>query len=359
MIKICHIADLHLGFRQYGFAEREADFYKAAGEAFRTAIEAGVQAIVIAGDIFDSSKPPALAVWVLQELVAEARKKGVRVLAIDGNHDSCGGVWLQICGIESLHRCVVTLEHDGVAMNIGGVNACRPQTFYETIDHVLETKRRGCDLHMLVIHQAVSELCDFATQDYSAQQISSHVKPLGVQYVAMGDIHVYRETVINGVRFAYPGSTEVNAVDEPTDKCGILVMYDGKEITTGLLPIKTRPFITCTLESDADVDALLVKAADKPVIVGWYAADKRSIAERAEKLLHEHGCMYRIMPYSGDSQKAQATFERSGAMLKLKDAVTAYFEENSDEFQLVFQLLGSPDDTKRIVKEYMTSKGLQ
>ena len=28
-MRIMHVADLHLGCRQYGFAEREEDFYRA------------------------------------------------------------------------------------------------------------------------------------------------------------------------------------------------------------------------------------------------------------------------------------------------------------------------------------------
>ena len=364
MIKVMHCADLHLGYRQYGFAIREGDFYKAAQQVFTKAVEHKVQAILIAGDLFDSTKPPAAAVWIVQRLVQYANQNGVRVIGIDGNHDASDNNWLRICGIESLDRNVLTIEKDGLALNVAGINGTRPSAFFNQVQAFQAAGYK--DIHVFAVHQAVMELCDFPTKDFSAAQIATAVKPLGVQYVALGDIHAYRETVINGVRFAYPGSTEVNAIDEATNKSVNLILWDGNKLQTSIIPIETRPFVVCSLEVESDLDRLLAltRGENPPFLLGWYKPEQRDLVKRAETLLRDANCMYRFMPYAGMSGKkglelAQRSFERKGALLQLKDAVTTYFEENSDEYQLVFQLLGAPDNTRGIVEAYCKSKGIE
>lgn len=360
-LRILHTADLHLGFRQYGLGLREGDFYNAAQQVFMKAVELKVDAILISGDLFDATKPPALAVKIMQALVAMVKKLGIRVLAIDGNHDVSGGNWLEICGIEHIGGKSITLASpDGnTLLHVGGIDSCRPGVFYQTLNKMAEDG----PIEILAIHQAVAELCDFPKTDYSALQMATMLRPIGVKYVAMGDIHVYRETVIGDIRFAYPGSTEMNAIDEPPEKQVSLVMWDGTAIATAIIPIPTRPFMVRSFETEADVDLLLAAVATSkvpPVVVGWYTAKNRDLAKRAESVLQSVGCMYRIMPYSGKAKdgKPAAIYERGQAMMELKDAVAAYFEEGSDEFQLVFQLLDNPDNVKDTVTAYLKSKGL-
>jgi hypothetical protein len=45
-------------------------------------------------------------------------------------------------------------------------------------------------------------------------------------------------------------------------------------------------------------------------------------------------------------------------MLNLRDAITAYFEEDSDPYQLVVQLLETPDSVEETVSRFIKSKGL-
>ena len=130
-----------------------------------------------------------------------------------------------------------------------------------------------------------------------------------------------------------------------------------------MIPIPTRPFLVRSFNTEADVDQLLAAVGASPVppvVVGWYTATNRDLAKRAEAVLQSAGCMYRIMPYSGETKNGMPvqTFEREKGMLRLKDAVTAFFEETSDEFQLVFQLLDAPDNVKDVIAAYLKSKGL-
>ena len=191
--------------------------------------------------------------------------------------------------------------------------------------------------------------------------MSTAFKPLGVQYCAMGDIHQRGRTIVGGCWFVYPGSTEVNDTSEDGDKSVEILTCDGQSVQVDTVPIRTRRFLVKTLETDADVDNVLIQAnePDRPFILGWYRAEKRDIGKRAEALLAQSGCMFRILPFSGQqgSQEiAQKTFERKGALLQLRDAVMAFFDEKSEEFGLVFQFLENPEAVKETAKQFLKGK---
>jgi DNA repair protein SbcD/Mre11 len=95
-VKLAHLADLHLGFRQYhrqtptGLNQREAD----AADAFRRAIDgvisAAPQIVIIAGDLFHSVRPTNQAILVAYQQLYRLRKElpNSPVVLISGNHDS-------------------------------------------------------------------------------------------------------------------------------------------------------------------------------------------------------------------------------------------------------------------------------
>ncbi len=82
-----HLADLHLGFRQYGQPERFNDFGRSFQYAVDYALQQPVRLVLISGDLFHKSAidPPTLlqAFDALQQL----RGAGIAVAAVTGNHD--------------------------------------------------------------------------------------------------------------------------------------------------------------------------------------------------------------------------------------------------------------------------------
>ena len=62
-MKLCHLADLHLGHRRYGrltsqgINQREADVAQAARRATDAILAAEPDAVLVAGDVFDSVLP--------------------------------------------------------------------------------------------------------------------------------------------------------------------------------------------------------------------------------------------------------------------------------------------------------------
>jgi DNA repair exonuclease SbcCD nuclease subunit len=95
-VKVAHLADLHLGFRQYhrqtpgGLNQREAD----VANAFRSAVDGVIaerpDAVIVAGDIFHSVRPTNPAILFAFNQFARLREAlpDAPVIAIAGNHDT-------------------------------------------------------------------------------------------------------------------------------------------------------------------------------------------------------------------------------------------------------------------------------
>ena len=87
-MKFLHTADWHLGrtLSEYSLLQ---DQEMRLGQLIQAAREEKVDAVVIAGDLYDRSVPPAQAVSLLDEtLYTLTHTLGIPVLAIAGNHDS-------------------------------------------------------------------------------------------------------------------------------------------------------------------------------------------------------------------------------------------------------------------------------
>lgn len=86
-MKFLHTADLHLGKKIYELPLIE-DQKHMLNQLFDIACEEKVDALLIAGDIYDRAVPPGEAVALLNEFLTRLSKQKIPVLMISGNHDS-------------------------------------------------------------------------------------------------------------------------------------------------------------------------------------------------------------------------------------------------------------------------------
>jgi predicted phosphodiesterase len=95
-VKLAHLADLHLGFRQFdrqtprGGNQREADVAEAFRRAVDDLLEQRPDLIVIAGDVFHSVRPtnPAILFFFQQLQRVRSGLPDTPIVAIAGNHDT-------------------------------------------------------------------------------------------------------------------------------------------------------------------------------------------------------------------------------------------------------------------------------
>lgn len=86
-MKFLHTSDLHLGKSVNDFSmveEQRVMLHQISGIAKAEAVDA----VVIAGDVYDRSIPPAEAVTLLSNFLNEMAQEKIPVLMISGNHDS-------------------------------------------------------------------------------------------------------------------------------------------------------------------------------------------------------------------------------------------------------------------------------
>ncbi len=86
-MKLLHLSDLHLGKRvgEVSLLEDQRDMLQ---KLLQVARAFQVDALLLAGDLYDKPIPPAQAVRLLDEFLTELSRLGIPVLAISGNHDS-------------------------------------------------------------------------------------------------------------------------------------------------------------------------------------------------------------------------------------------------------------------------------
>ncbi len=86
-MKLMHVADLHVGKRVNGVSMLDDQRY-IFSQMLEIIRDEGVDALLIAGDIYDKATPSAEAVTVFDAFLTELVSLGVAVIAIPGNHDS-------------------------------------------------------------------------------------------------------------------------------------------------------------------------------------------------------------------------------------------------------------------------------
>jgi len=93
-MRILHTSDWHIGRTFHGHATLDA--LRGVLDAMAAQVrEHGVDLVLVAGDVFDSSAPPAAAYTLLTDALVALREAGARVVVTSGNHDSAARLGFQ------------------------------------------------------------------------------------------------------------------------------------------------------------------------------------------------------------------------------------------------------------------------
>lgn len=91
MIRLLHSADWHLGQTLMGW-NRETEHARALDALVEIAADRAVDAVIVAGDVFDGQSPPSSAEQMLYRTVLGLRRRlpEVAIVVVAGNHDPAG-----------------------------------------------------------------------------------------------------------------------------------------------------------------------------------------------------------------------------------------------------------------------------
>lgn len=284
-MRLVHLSDLHLGFRQYqrltpgGINQREADVARTFQLAIDRVIDLRPELVVIGGDVFHNVRPtnPAILHAFNQFSRLTRALPESTIVMVAGNHDTPRaaetGCILRLfapLGVNVVDREAQRLsfpEHDLSILAVPDVPGGRPALVPD------ENARRN----VLLLHGEVEGvLPPHATMvERSAVEISQ--EELGAArwtYVALGHYHVYRQVAPNAF---YSGSidyTSANAWGELQEERAARLPGKGfieHDLDTGAhtfhaLPPSRElvdvPTISARGLSVAEVDALIRQAVE-------------------------------------------------------------------------------------------------
>lgn len=199
-MRLVHLADLHLGFRQFqrvaksGINVREADVARAFRDAIDRAIGLAPELVVVAGDVFHGSRPPNNAiVHALREFARlTTNLPNTPIVIVAGNHDATrtidtGNILpaFETLGIHVASfgaRRLIFPDLELAVLAVPDVFGVRPQIEPDIAQRY----------NVLVLHGEV---------EYVAPDAGTHPW----DYVALGHYHVHREVA---PRAYYSGSID-------------------------------------------------------------------------------------------------------------------------------------------------------
>lgn len=251
---LLHVADIHLGYRQYGLAEREDDIYRDAWETVDIAIREHVDAVLISGDLFDQPKPPIRAIKEARRMEEKLAEKGIRIYAVLGDHDTPKQrdypphVLLEhtrVLGTLSTPLYDELVLEGGLTYVVAGISyqgrgRRGRRALREMLSKASPLLARG--VGVLMMHQGIKEFFPLDAH------LSIAEIPGTARYVAMGHLHRRVMHRLEHGLLVYPGSIDIIRRDEIGDwekqgKGPVLVDLSGDEPQAEMLRLDIRPQI--------------------------------------------------------------------------------------------------------------------
>jgi len=250
-IRWIHTADVHLGYQQYGSAQRADDFARAFQHVCEHAIRERVDFVLIAGDLFHKRAVDPRTMTQAFDLLTTLKVAGIPTLCVEGNHErafyNLNMTWLSFLSTNDLlyllepddSAGLSTLapwdphERTGGYVDIGpariyGIKyygASAPQVLQRVADQLAGEAERPFGIVML--HEGMEGQIPRSTGGLSGTQLEV-LRP-HCEYLALG--HIHKRYDFGG--WAYnPGSLETVSSEETQWDRGYYVVEADTESRT-------------------------------------------------------------------------------------------------------------------------------
>ena len=273
MIRILHLADVHLDASLSAFGDLCSERREAVLDAFHTlphlAAQHDVHAVLIAGDLFDSPQPRTSTLARARETIRQTVDSGRPVFVVPGNHDS------------------PTAHPHPYRDDLGGSRVFKEPRFRDPASittpagqlHVygfaydaaqerdpLSTFRRSDDsgLHIALFHGGFRASPQWKASPNSLSVEPAQLQELDADYIALGDYHRFRPPEgfadDGSIPACYPGSfAAVDLTEEGARGYAVVEFAEGDNprVThhesglTGVVSL--RDIDVANFESDAQV----------------------------------------------------------------------------------------------------------
>lgn len=389
-MKILHTSDWHLGKKLEGFSRLEEQ-EAALREICEIADRESIDAVIVAGDLFDTFNPPSDAVEVFYRYLKKLANNGNRaVIAIAGNHDSpdrieapdplareCGIVFSGFPGSEiSPFRLETGLELSRSApglieMSVPGTgcplriitvpyaNEIRLRTYLGTDEpdtelrkllenQWAETAETFCDskgVNVLAAHLLFARDASSIPEEPEEERRINYIGgapaifpenlPAGIQYAASGHLHRYQLITSKPCPVIYSGSPLAYSFNE-TDQDKFVVVVEaepGQKATYRNFPLKSGMRLIRNRFEDMD-EAVEWLTENQDVYLELTIVSDQYLSAIDHKRLHDaHPYIVRIIPESrtavaGDEGTAGVAIDLTK---KMEDLFIDYFKHRKGQ----------------------------
>ncbi len=329
MIRLLHLADLHLGrpfqmLGEKGAVQRRA-LEAALARAVDVAVAERVQLMLIAGDLFDSAKPSAAALDVVVRALHRLDEARIRVAVVAGNHDVAPdgyiGGWERVrsgCpGVMAFGHTVETVVLPELDLTLVGRSPDPGSSRSPLTDW---PRQRATRFAVGVTHGSTYRA---GVVDGPGVIHPQEIRDLGLDYLALGDWHSVMEILPAPHAAWYAGSPELLAFDQ--EGAGHVLLIDIQapgQVTVVPHRVGRRRYRRLELDVSAADEQTLRKAIEDAadvdtvcdvVLVGLLPVNRILSARALEADLAERFFRLRITNraqlWLDDSQLAQVSAE--------------------------------------------------
>jgi DNA repair exonuclease SbcCD nuclease subunit len=323
MLRLLHLADVHLGASMSSFGDAAEARRRSLLDAFRElpgiARREDVHAVLIAGDLFDRPEPETEVRAAVAEAFARLAAEGRPVFVVPGNHDSStlhhhpyteplGGARVFLCPTferHSVETAAGPLHVYGLAYDMGREDA--PLTTFARAD--LPGR------HVVLLHGSADFSPHWEIGRNALRLPLDAVARMDCDYLALGDYHGFRPPA----RFAglaspaacYPGSFAALDLTETGPRGYVIVELD----TQGPPRVSHHASSVPALQDLGDVD--VGAAADHDEVV-------RRIGERVEPGAHPVARLVGVPDFALDVEFLTHRLSERFGFARLTDASTFY-----------------------------------
>ena len=261
-MKFLHLSDLHLGKRvnQFSMLEDQTFILKQ----ILAIIDAEKpDAVLIAGDVYDTPQPPVAAVEILDDFLTRLAERKIQTFIISGNHDSperlsFGARLMKLSGIHiapvytgAVEPFMLSDEHGSVAVYMlpfikpAVVHSVFPDaeihSYTDAVKIAIDSMHIDTNVrNVLVAHQFVTGASQAGSEELvigGLDNVESHVFN-DFDYVALGHIHGAQKAGKDSIR--YCGTPLKYSFSEANDEKSVLVveLENKGTIQTRTIPLK-------------------------------------------------------------------------------------------------------------------------
>ncbi len=402
MIKILHLADLHIGIENYGRIDpstglhtRLLDYLGRLDEAIDVGLEAGVDLVLIAGDIYKNRSPNPTHQREFARRIRRIVAANIPVFILTGNHDVSPSIGrahsveifgtlavegvtiadrprlyqfttragpLQIIAIPWVTRHGLLTREELRLASFGEIEAELRRRLDTFIEHTL-TELDPDIPTVLTLHGTIDGAQLGAERSMTLGQdlvlTRSMVAQPNIDYVALGHIHKH-QALGEHPPLVYPGSIERVDFGEQNEEKGCVLVELGRGTTRWHFhKLAARPFITIDIDvraSDTPQERILRAIAQHTLDTAVVRLLVKATPEQASLLretelreeLHTAGAFFVAAIVIDVERPARGRFagieDQLQAGLTPRQALELYLQARQSDPQRIAALLAAADE---------------